>query len=234
MMTNNQLLKQHKYVIFLSMFYVTVMLCSAIFIYKPVAMWVGFASGATLIFPICFVLSDVIADVYGFKISQQVLWSGFMCQLLFSIGCFIMLKTPSPAFWHNHLAFELVLGHLFRITIMAFISIMISGYVNIYLITKWKILLKGRYFWARSIGASIVGEGVYSVTAIILIQYNVVPLSQIPMMIFWAYSFKIIATLILAAPASFLCAFLKVSEGRDNYQEKNLKNQLSHSEIESI
>jgi len=211
-------LPQHKYLTFLIMLYLTIMLCSAVLIYKPIEMKFGYASGATITFPLWFVLSDLIAEVYGFKISKKILWTGFFCQFIFSLLCFLLINIPSPPHWAEQHSFDLVLGHLLKITIVAFATIMISGYLNIYLITKWKILLRGKYFWMRSCAASIIGEGIYSVIATSLLQYGMVPLSDIPIIIFWGYSFKICCTVFLATPANLICRFLKKSEGIDIYE----------------
>jgi hypothetical protein len=112
MYSNHQPIKQYKHLLFISMLYLAVMLCSAVLIYKPIAMKFGYASAATLTFPLWFVLSDIIAEVYGFQLSRKILWSGFFCQFIFSLGCFLLIHTPSPELWREQPAFDLVLGHL--------------------------------------------------------------------------------------------------------------------------
>lgn len=220
--SSDEKLKQYKYLLPLAMLFITIMLTCAVLIYKPVKMWFGYASGATLFFPCWFVLSDIIAEVYGLKVSKKILLTAFFCQLLFSLVCMLIVKLPGPAGWQHQPAFNLILGHLFRITLCTIFTLSIAGYINMYLVTRWKISLKGKYFWMRSSGAAIFGEGIYSIIAVLLMQYRVVPLFDIPMIIVWAYLSKICTTIVLTPPASMLCAFIKISEKVDVYDNSGL------------
>lgn len=219
---SDEKLKHYKYLLPLSMLFITIMLTCVVLIYKPVKMWFGYASGATLFFPFWFVLSDVIAEIYGLRISKKILLTAFFCQLLFSLVCMLIIKLPAPLGWKYQPAFNLILGHLFRITICVIFTLSISGYINMYLITRWKILLKGKYFWMRSPCASILGEGIYSVITAFLTHYGMIPLADIPMIMAWAYLSKICATIVLTPFSSILCAFIKINEKVDVYDNSAL------------
>ena len=93
---------------------------------------------------------------------------------------------------------------------------LISSYANIRLLTKWKILTRGKYFWLRSVGSSSIGETIYSSLNIWLILFGSLEFTKLPQLIFWSFSLKILYTVILAYPASVLVQIIKKIDG-DNY-----------------
>ncbi|MCD6048594.1 MAG: hypothetical protein K0S08_2241 [Gammaproteobacteria bacterium] len=224
--------KNYKHLPFLSMLVLTIMFLDAVLEYKPLQMPFGTMMASSFVFPLWFILTDIITEIYGPKISKKVLWSAFTCQLIISIVTTILIRQKSPATWMNQSAYDLILGHLPRITLSNFISIMLSGYININLLAKWQRLLKGKYFWLRSIGASFIAELLYSSIAVTLIGYQIFTLHQISTMILWSCAMKITYSTILAAPATLLVAWLKESEGIQFEFEKNpLSNNQTLSSI---
>lgn len=208
---------------YLSMLQISIMLCSSVLMYKPIDFGLGVAPAAILVTPLWFILSDVLAEVYGLSVSRKILLWGFLCQLLFSTICFVVIRSPSPAYWDGNTAANLILGHLLHVTIAVFAGIVIAGYLNIYFLSKWRILLRGRYFWIRSMGAALVGEAIYSVIAVILIQIGNVPLINIPQIIFISILFKIIFLIAYSVPANFLVFYIRHVEKIPEYKELALE-----------
>src|SRR3990167_5825284 len=142
--------KPYRYLPFLVMLYMTIITSVSVLSNKIVVIAGHITMAGTLFIPFWFILSDIITEIYGYKISRKIIWLAFFCNFIFSILCLIALAIPSPHFWHGQSAYELVLGDLMRITASGLIAYVISGMLNIYLLVKWKFLLKGRYFWFRS------------------------------------------------------------------------------------
>jgi len=205
--------KNSKYLPFLGMLVLTVMYLDSLLEYKPLSMPFGVMMASSFVFPLWFILTDIITEIYGPKVSKRVLWAAFSCQVIVSIVTQIIIHLKSPATWHNQAAFDLILGNFPRITLSNFVSIMLSGYININLLSKWKLLLQGRFFWLRSIGASAIAEIIYSSCAVFLIGYSIFTLHQIFMMIIWSCIMKFIYSIILAAPGTLVVAYLKDAEG---------------------
>ena len=143
-------------------------------------------------------MGDIITEIYGSRISRNILLSAFLIEIIFSFACYFLVHLNSPEFWKNEPAYELILGHLPRVVFSSALAVLISGYINIYFISRWKRLLYGKYFWLRSIGASWISEGVYSAVAVYFILYQVAPFHAILIAIFWSYLSKIILTLLLS------------------------------------
>lgn len=206
MQDNKQL---YKFLPFLAMFYVTIMLTTTVFNNKIIILANHITMAGTLFIPLIFIISDVITEIYGYKIARNIVWLAFFCHFIFSALCNIVLKTSFPEFWHGQVSYEFVLGNQFRIISSAFIAYIISSMINIYLISKWKNLINGKYFWIRSLGASTIGEFIYTVIAVTIIQFNTLTLQQIGEIILTSYSIKVFCSIVLVFPASFIIGILK-------------------------
>lgn len=204
--------KSYRYLPILAMVYVTIIISVCVLSNKIIIIAGHLTMAGTLFIPFWFILSDIITEIYGYKISRQIIWFVFPCLFLFSLICTIALHIPSPRFWHGQSAYELVLGDLMRITASGLIAYLISGAINIYLLVKWKFLLKGRYFLLRSFCASTIGELIYTAMAVVMIQYHILTWSEMGKIIITAYTIKVICTLLSAFPASFIVSFLRENE----------------------
>lgn len=154
----NALKVKPQYLTFLTMIYVTLTLSGCPVLYKIVH--VGFinAPGGLVPLPFVLLLEDVIAEVYGYRISRVLLWYLLISMLLFIFMVEFIIHMPSPAYWHGEQAYLQVFGKLDTgVPIMVF-GIFSGRFLNLFVITKLKILVKGRYFWIRSVFACLAGD----------------------------------------------------------------------------
>jgi uncharacterized PurR-regulated membrane protein YhhQ (DUF165 family) len=92
-------------------------------------------------------LDDIIAEIYGYKITRYVILCGFAAQTLFALICQFVLLTPHPSFFKEQLSYAYILDPAFlRIDISGFAAYIIANLVNSYIITRWKVLLKDVIF----------------------------------------------------------------------------------------
>ncbi|SRR5579883_525493 len=199
----------------LTMAYMSVMIFSDLLVYKNIEMGYGYTTGATFVFPLWFILNDIVAEVYGPKVCWKMIWTGYIIQLFFNSLVYIVIHLPSPPGWCSQESFNLILGHLIWIELSTLIIYFISINVNIRLLTKWKILTRGKYFWLRSVGSSSIGEAIYSSLNIWLVLYGHLELSRLPQLIFWSFFLKISYTVILAYPATVVVKIIKKIDGDD-------------------
>ena len=209
---------QAKCLMFLSMLYVSTMLCNAVLTNKWISMGNHFVFGGAFVSPLLFIMSDVIAELFGYKIARQVIWFAFICQTLFAIITEIMISTPSPENWHQQSAYVFVFGSLIRIDLSGFIAFITSSLVNIRFITKWKIMFMGQYFWLRSFGSSAIAEALYSAIAIIMIGFGSLPFSTMLSIVLITFCIKAVYSIILAYPGNILVNYLKHSLKIDVYE----------------
>src|SRR3989339_631711 len=207
-----------KYYSLLSMFYTTVLLLSVLLDYKFIEVGPFFASAATFVISLTFFLNDVIAEVYGYQRARYIIWASLLCLILFSSLGFFLNKIPTPVEYQVYgESYHTVFSLLFRASIANSIAILLGSFVNIYIVSIWKILVKGKYFWLRCLGSSIVGEAIYTITVVCLINLGVVPFAKLIQILIVSYGFKLVFNFIAVIPSSILAEFLKKKENIDAY-----------------
>lgn len=208
---------QYKCLAPLVMFYMTIKLITILVIYKIVAIGSIHTTAATIIIPLWFLTGDVIAEVYGYDISKQVIWCALIFQFIFACICFSLIKLPSPTNWAFQGAYDHVLGNLPWVVTASFIAILCGAFVNAYTVAKWKVLLKGRLFWLRSLGASIIGEAVFVIISLSMEYIGVIPWQMLLQLILVSFAMKLVFNPILVIPSSILAAIIKKIEKVDVY-----------------
>lgn len=209
----------YKYLIFIAMLSMTIMICKGIFSYRLVEIDGYVLQAGQLISPLWFILCDVITEVYSYRIAKQIVIASLICQMIFAFVSNKLLQLPFPSFWHDNSAYQVVLGDIWRVSEAVFIAFYISGFINIKLISWWKSLLHGKYFWLRSIGASGFSELLFSVVATLIIQYGKHPIHIILSIILASFIVKLIYSITLSIPANIAVYYLKKTEGFDNFNK---------------
>lgn len=141
--------------------FVTVLLCSDIIGVTKVCRVAGFTFGAgVLFFPISYLFGDILTEVYGYARSRRVIWSGFAALGFASFMSWIIRILPPDPGWPNQAAYDLMFGATPRIVLGSLIAFWAGEFMNSYVLAKLKIRTSGRFLWVRTIGSTIVGEGV--------------------------------------------------------------------------
>ncbi len=206
--------------LFLSMLYLTIFLMSVLLINKRVTLFGVDASLASFIVPFGFTISDIVAEIYGYKASQRIIWNTLAIQGIFCILTPFLIKIGVSSSLQNQADFNYIFTPLPRIFLSGLIAIPTSIFLNVFLISKWKIILKGRYFWLRSIGASISGEILYTSICAFIIFLGVLKIDIILQLIFASCVIKFLFASICSYPANLFVNFLKKYENLDTYDQK--------------
>lgn len=201
-----------KCIVPIAMLYLTAYLASFPVAYKLVQIGPIIETGAIFLFPFCYSLGDVIAEVYGYSISRQMVWMSIVCGLMFCVLVIAVVHMPSPFFWRQQKEFADVLYPMYKIFFAMTAGSLFGSFVNLYLITKWKILINGKCFWLRSIGASSAGELVFSIIAGLITFAQVEPAEKVFFLIINGWIFKVIYSIAMSGPASVLVYILKKIE----------------------
>jgi len=208
----------YKILIIFSMVYMSIMICNAVLTNKYIGYDKFFILGGTLTSPFIFILDDIVAEIYGYKITRCMILSGFAAQTLFTIICQIVILAPSPSFFKAQTAYAHILGlSLLRINFSGFIAYISANLINSYILTQWKILLKGKKFWLRSLGSSAFSEIIYSGIAILFMEIHTIPLKTVLKIIGLSYLIKITYSIAFAGPAQALVTYIKKRTGIDVY-----------------
>jgi uncharacterized integral membrane protein (TIGR00697 family) len=199
------------------MLYLAFLLAAVVVVYKVVAIGNFVVSEGTIIFPLTYLLGDMIAEVYGYQMSRRLIWFALICELIFTILVLLVIKLPGPSFWHHQAAYNQVLGQLYHVTLANLIAIPAGAFVNAFALTRWKILTKGRYFWLRSLSSTAVGEFVFCLMAPTIVFLGILPFGQVVHIIFSTYLVKLVCAVIFIYPSVILVGLIKRFENVDIY-----------------
>ncbi|HKZ83410.1 MAG TPA: queuosine precursor transporter [Anaerolineae bacterium] len=114
---------------------------------------------AVIIFPVSYIVGDVLTEVYGYARARQVIWIGFTCNLIAVIAIAIASALPPADFWApNQAAYETTLGFTPRLLAASFVAYLVGEFLNSYVLARMKVATNGRYLWARTIGSTLIGQ----------------------------------------------------------------------------
>lgn len=160
--------RQYKYVDLITVLFVTVLLLSNLLSSaKIIDLGVSFAGlqlifdAGTLVFPISYIFGDVLTEIYGYKRSRRVIWSGFFATALMAFFVWLAGVLPGEALWQQSVsqgAYDAVLGGVWKLSIASLIAYFFGEFVNSYVLARMKVLTQGRTLWARTIGSTIAGQ----------------------------------------------------------------------------
>ncbi len=181
---------------------------------------------AVIIFPISYIFGDVLTEVYGYRRARQVIWLGFLCNLMAVIAIYIGQVLPAAPFWHGQAAYEQILGYTPRLLLASFIAYVAGEFANSFVLAKMKIATRGRWLWTRTIGSTLVGEGLDSLIFISVAFAGTIPNSGLLSAIVTQWLFKT-AYEVIATPLTYaVVTFLKRREGLDVYDYSTRFNPL--------
>ena len=173
--------------------------------------------GGTILFPISYIFGDILTEVYGYRRSRRVIWVGFACAGLMA-GVFALVGSLPPAEgWENQAAYEAILGTTPRIVLGSLIAYFAGEFSNSYTLAKMKILTQGRWLWTRTIGSTLVGEGVDTVLFVTIAFAGTLPWSLFISIIASNYIFKVGLEAAMTPATYRIISFLKHAEKLDVY-----------------
>ena len=151
--------RQFKYFDVLVALFVAVLLISNIASTKILSLWKFTFDGGTILFPLSYIFGDILTEVYGFKRSRRVIWLGFVSALIMSVTLFIVQLLPPATDWQYQQSFENILGFVPRIVMASLIAYFAGEFSNSVILSRLKIFTHGKYLWTRTIGSTLVGQG---------------------------------------------------------------------------
>ncbi|HEX8553483.1 MAG TPA: queuosine precursor transporter [Sphingomonas sp.] len=115
-----------------------------------------------LFFPLSYVLGDVLTEVYGYARARRVIWAGTVAVLFMAAMSWIVVALPPAPGWTNQAAYEAVFGQVPRIVLASVVAFWAGEFVNAYVLARMKLWTAGRHLWMRTIGSTVVGQGIDS------------------------------------------------------------------------
>jgi len=161
-----------------------------------------------IIFPVIYIVNDVLAEVYGYQKAKRVILLGFFMNLVAVICYNITIIMPAPAFFTNSEAFSIVLGSTFRLLVASFAAYLAGSLLN----AKVMVVLKKKYedkLFLRCIASTLVGEGLDAIIFIFIGFLGTMPLEALLLMIVAQALFKTIYEIIIYPLTRYVIRYVK-------------------------
>ena len=217
--------RQYRYYEFVMAAFVTVLICSNLVgpakivqVELPVLGATVFGAGA-LFFPISYVFGDILTEVYGYARSRRVIWAGFGGLAFAAFMSWVVVELPPAPFWKNQGAYEIAFGSTWRIAIASLLAFLCGEFVNSFVLAKMKIATAGRWLWTRTIGSTILGEGVDSLLFYPLAFWGggLIPNERLPQIMLAQFLSKVGVEVVLTPVTYKIVGWLKRTEHEDYY-----------------
>lgn len=221
-------MRSYKYLSWVTAIFVTCLVVANIIAVKLIDVAGLILPAAVIIFPISYIFGDVLTEVYGYAHARQVIWIGFVCNLIAVIAIAVGGVLPAASFWQpNQASYDIILGYTPRLLFASFTAYLVGEFLNSFVLARMKVASQGRYLWARTIGSTLVGQladstvfitlGLVQIVALPVALQGSLPLSALPGTIVAQWLFKS-AYEALATPLTYLVVNrLKRTESEDAF-----------------
>ncbi len=177
----------------------------------------------TLLFPVGYVFGDILTEVYGYKYSRRVIWTGFFSLALAALVFWVIGALPGESTWQGYAgdtAYRSILGGISSggIVLASLTGFWLGEFSNSFILARMKILTRGRWLWSRTIGSTLVGELVDSALFVIVASaFGVFPWSLFLTLTVTNYLFKVTIEVLMTPLTYLVVNALKRAEGEDHY-----------------
>ncbi len=182
---------------------------------------------AIVLFPVAYIVGDVLTEVYGYSAARRAIWIAFGCNLLAVIAIWIAGVLPAAPIWtaqgvyenpeQADQAYRAILGFTPRLLAASFLAYLVGEFLNSFVLAKMKLRTEGRYLWMRTIGSTLVGQGADSLIFITVAFYGFLTGAELGGAILSLWLVKS-AYEALATPLTYwVINALKRSEGMDTF-----------------
>jgi uncharacterized integral membrane protein (TIGR00697 family) len=210
-------LRAYRYLDVITASFVAVLLISNIASTKILVLGPFTFDGGTILFPLAYIFGDVLTEVYGYARSRRVIWIGFALLALAAITFAAVDALPPDPTWGLQESFHAILGPLPRIVGASLVAYFAGEFTNSVILAKLKVATAGRWLWARTIGSTLLGQGVDTSIFLLIAFAGALPNSLLWTLFVSNYIFKVGIETLFTPVTYGVVGFLKRAEGEDHY-----------------
>ena len=189
------------------------------------------ATAGLLIFPVSYIINDIIAEVWGYRKARLIIWYGFLMNFLTVIIFRLSIVVPGSENFSHQEAFQLVLGNTERISMASFIAFLIGSFLNAMVMSKMKLFQKGRNFSLRAVVSTLVGEGADSLVFFTIAFAGVIPNKDLMTLILTQTAMKTGYEILVLPLTNVIVRWVKRKEQEDVFDEGISYNPLKINEL---
>ncbi len=202
--------------------FITCLITANIIAVKVISLGPFILPAAIFVFPLSYIFGDVLTEVYGYRVARRVIWLGFICNLIFVFFAWVGQKLPPAPFWEWQEAYESILGYTPRLLAASFCGYLAGEFANSFVLARMKILTQGRWLWSRTIGSTVVGQGL-DTSIFITLAFIGTP-SFVTIMILYHWLAKTVIEAIFTPATYAIVNLLKRREDIDFYDYETRYN----------
>lgn len=184
---------------------------------------------ATILFPLTYIFGDILTEVYGYARSRKVIWLGIACNVLLALTLMIVTKLPAAADWPLQESFKAILGQTPRIVLASILAFFAGEFANSFVLAKLKVKTAGKFLWLRTIGSTLIGEGIDTAVFVVVAFWGIFPNSLVYTMIVSNYILKVGIETLFTPVTYGIVGWLKRAESEDYYDRNTNFNPFSAS-----
>lgn len=173
--------------------------------------------GGIFVFPLTFSICDIVGEVYGYAYPRLFIWIGVLAEFLFSLVVIAVSHLPAPDFFTQASAYEIVFDPTLRYVGSGLVGLLIGELTNVYLLSKWKIFLKGKFFIMRSLLSTALGQALLTIVVDMLNYFGKLTEHHLGWMMVCGYLWKMSCAILMVFPAWLVVKYLKKVEQVDHY-----------------
>lgn len=192
--------------------FVALLLISNIGAVKLIAFGPLITDGGAFLFPLVYVVGDVLAEVYGWKAARRAIIIAFVMGALAAVTFYLVQISPPADGWENQEAFEAVLGFVPRIVLASVLGFLVGQLLNAYVLVWIKRKTQERKLWARLLGSTVVGEFADTVVFCTIAFYGVITGGDFVTYVIVGFVYKTTVEIVLLPITYRIIAFVKKHE----------------------
>ena len=174
-------------------------------------------TGGLIVFPVSYIINDCVCEVWGYKKTRMLIWTGFAMNFFFVMLGAICDMIPGAPYWTNDEGFHAVFGLAPRIAFASFLAFICGSFVNAYVMSKMKLSSGGKNFSLRAVVSTIFGESVDSIIFFPLALWGVVPTEELPWLMLWQVFLKTAYEIVVLPLTIRVVRYVKRHEQVDTY-----------------
>ena len=174
-------------------------------------------TGGLIVFPVSYIINDCVCEVWGYKKTRMLIWTGFAMNFFFVMLGAICDMIPGAPYWTNDEGFHAVFGLAPRIAFASFLAFICGSFVNAYVMSKMKLSSGGKNFSLRAVVSTIFGESVDSIIFFPLALWGVVPTEELPWLMLWQVILKTAYEIVVLPLTISVVRYVKRHEQVDTY-----------------
>jgi uncharacterized integral membrane protein (TIGR00697 family) len=177
--------------------FVAILLISNIGATKLIEFGPFITDGGVFLFPLTYIIGDILSEVYGLKAARKAIFMGFAMSILAAFTFYLVQISPPADAYEFQSSFENVLGFVPRIVLASLLGYLVGQLLNAYVLVKIKQKTKERYLWARLIGSTAVGELADTIVFCTVAFYGVITGAEFLNYVIIGYLYKTLLEVVL-------------------------------------